>query len=369
MISLAMRKKIIFFHTLNDLSGSPKILSIVIRGMIERGYEAELYTSYRKDGFLSDIKGVKYHYVYYKFHYLKPYTFLLFVIIQIRYFFAALSYWNDDEAVFYINTIMPFGAALGASLIRKEIVYHVHEYPVKKHLINRIAIKILTKKATRAIFVSDYLSGCYKMAVSKKKIVYNGLPPDFIRIACKHEILFTKKAEILMVSSLKKYKGIDVFLELSNRIPQYNFTLVLNTSLKEIKRYFANSNIPENLKLIEATSDLHVFYSRSHLVMNLSIPNLCVESFGLTALEAMSYGIPVIVPPTGGISELVEDGYNGFKIDSRDTENLVNTIRFIFSDKENYLRMSENCRNTSTRFSSEKMITEIDQLLMKSGES
>jgi len=360
-----MGKKIIFFHALNDLSGSPKILSIVIKGMIERGYKAELYTSYRKDGFLTDIKGVKYHYIYYKFHYFKPYTFLLFVIIQIRYFFAALSYWNDSEAVFYINTIMPFGATLGASLIKKKIVYHVHEYPVRKHLINRIAINILTKKTTRAIFVSNYLSGCYKIDSQKKKIVYNGLPAEFIQIAGKHKVHLKKRAEILMISSLKKYKGIDVFVELSRLFPQYNFTLVLNASLKEIRSYFANTQIPVNLSLIDARSDLHVFYSRSHLVMNLSVPNLCVESFGLTALEAMSYGIPVIVPPIGGISELVEDGYNGFKIDSRDTENLVKTIKFIFSDAETYLRISENCKTSSTRFSSEKMITEVEQFLMR----
>ena len=32
-----------------------------------------------------------------------------------------------------------------------------------------------------------------------------------------------------------------------------------------------------------------------------------IETFGLTALEAMAFGLPVIVPTVGGIAEMVEE--------------------------------------------------------------
>ena len=53
-------KKIIIFHLYNDISGSPKVLSMVVRGLVAKGYEVELFTSNTK-GFLSNIENVTYH--------------------------------------------------------------------------------------------------------------------------------------------------------------------------------------------------------------------------------------------------------------------------------------------------------------------
>jgi glycosyltransferase involved in cell wall biosynthesis len=47
------------------------------------------------------------------------------------------------------------------------------------------------------------------------------------------------------------------------------------------------------------------------------------EGFGLTALEAMRNGKPVIASRVGGLGELLIDGVNGIFIDPEDTEGLV----------------------------------------------
>ena len=49
--------------------------------------------------------------------------------------------------------------------------------------------------------------------------------------------------------------------------------------------------------------------------MNLSDPELCIETFGLTIIEGMAYGLPAIVPNVGGPTEIVLNGYNGYTID------------------------------------------------------
>lgn len=361
--------KIIFFHTLNDHSGSPKVLSILIKGLVERGYRAELYTSFRKDGFLTGISGVKYHYIFYRFYNSKLLTLILFGIAQLRYFLAALKYWKDKDTIFYINTIMPFGAAIGASLVKKRIIYHIHEFPVKQHIIHKAAIKVFLKHAYRAIFVSDYLFNCYPLDKFRKATAYNGLSPEFTGKASKHKVKLNQQPEILMISSLKIYKGVMVYLELSRLNPQYNFTLVCNATLKDIRRFFKHSLIPDNLKIYEATNDLHSFFSRSHLVVNLSLPGLCIESFGLTILEAMSYGIPVIVPPVGGVAELVEDGVNGYKIDPVDVESITIKMGFILGNTEQYLFMSENARRISKRYSFQKMVDSVENIIVSSAQN
>ena len=349
---------------LNDYSGSPNILSLVIKGMIEKGYQAELYTSSTTEGFLSGIEGVVYHRVFYRFTRNKFSTLILFTSVQLRYFFATLKYSGDENIVFYLNTILPFGAALGASLSRKEIIYHIHENPARKNILHKLAISVFLKRTSKAIFVSDYLYNSYKLDSRKKFLVYNSLSPQFVEISEKHKTGFNQNGEILMLCSLKAYKGVRIFLELARELHNHNFTLVLNASLKDIHVFFKHDNIPSNLKLLNAMdNDVHYFYSRSHLVMNLSVPGLCYESFGLTILESMAYGIPVIVPPAGGIAELGQDGFNGYKVDPRDMNCLIERINLIFSSMNNYLRMSENARIASRKYSYPKMIDEIDGII------
>ena len=56
---------------------------------------------------------------------------------------------------------------------------------------------------------------------------------------------------------------------------------------------------------------------------------MAVETFGLTALEAMSAGLPVIVPTEGGIAEMVTDGDNGYKIDVQDLNKIVEYVHLL----------------------------------------
>ena len=66
-----------------------------------------------------------------------------------------------------------------------------------------------------------------------------------------------------------------------------------------------------------------IFYNAASIVVCLTNPRLAVETFGLTTLEAMSGGLPVIVPTVGGIAEMVVDGINGYKTDVQELDNKV----------------------------------------------
>jgi len=65
-----------------------------------------------------------------------------------------------------------------------------------------------------------------------------------------------------------------------------------------------------------------------------------VETFGLTIIEAMAYVIPVIVPPVGGIIELVEENKNGFLVDSRNARLLHEKLNILLNNQDVYERMA-----------------------------
>lgn len=71
----------------------------------------------------------------------------------------------------------------------------------------------------------------------------------------------------------------------------------------------------------------------------------------MTILEGMYYGLPAIVPPAGGVRELVEDGVSGYCLDSRNHTALTEAIRALSENQQLYHRMSLASRNRAGQFS------------------
>ena len=59
-------------------------------------------------------------------------------------------------------------------------------------------------------------------------------------------------------------------------------------------------------------------YKQADIVI---VPSLWEEPFGRTAIEAMSYGIPVIASNIGGLKNIVIDGKTGYLIETKILQN------------------------------------------------
>jgi len=78
------------------------------------------------------------------------------------------------------------------------------------------------------------------------------------------------------------------------------------------------------------------------------------EGMSVALLEAMASGLAVLVTPTGGTSELVEEGVNGGIFDWGDVERLTVLLRQFASDKNALRRMGEASRVRAQTFSWER---------------
>lgn len=72
----------------------------------------------------------------------------------------------------------------------------------------------------------------------------------------------------------------------------------------------------------------------------LVTPSECDETFGFTVLEALSYGVPVIVSNKVGAKDLVVDGKNGFIVDAR-VDSLKTRLRIILERPELLSKMNK----------------------------
>ena len=156
-----------------------------------------------------------------------------------------------------------------------------------------------------------------------------------------------------MIASLRAYKGINEFVKIAQKCLKnrgLRFILILNANQTEINEFFKNFIIPHNTLILPTQQNLHQHYEKASLLLNLSRVDQWVETFGLTIIEAMSYGIPVIVPPVGGPSEIVDDNVEGYLISSYNTEQIANKIDELYNDNSLCLRLSKNAKLKSKKF-------------------
>ena len=340
--------RIIAAHLLNDFSGSPKVLKQLLNGWIYNGYEPHLFTSLHKKGFLSDIDGVSHHHAWYRFRSNPWLRLLFFGLSQGLLFFRLLFFLKRNDLV-YINTVLPFGAALAGKIRGCRVIYHIHESTINPAILKWFLLKVVQWTARDVVYVSQYVANSHKLKTPRTHLLYNAIESSFLKKASKH-LKTQKPGKLLMVCSLRAYKGLFEYVELARNNTDYGFTLVINATQEEIDIFFEGTNLPENLCVFDAQTDLHPFYREADLVLNLSRPDGWIETFGLTIIEGMAYGLPAIVPPLGGITEVISEGETGYMADSRNQEVLQKAFNDVFKDDNHYFWLSNNARKRLALF-------------------
>ena len=358
-------KKHIFVHLLNDFSGSPKVLSQVITTVQEKGMALALYTGKSASGFLSGLT-TNHHQYFYKRSENKWMTLVTFIGSQIILFFKLLKYINKD-VVIYVNTMLPFGAALAGFVMRKPVIYHIHEISLTPISLKQFLRSVIKLTAKKIIFVSNAVKDSEQFEGVKDYVVYNALSQYFVSKASEHNLNAKKDAfNVLMLASLKEYKGVHEFIEIAKSLESnehISFSLVINATNKDVDSYFRDKDVTDNIEILASQSDVIPFYKKASLVLNLSHVAAWVETFGLTILEAIAFGIPVIVPPVGGPTEIVSDGVEGYLISSDETNRIAEKIKALSLNKEEWTRLSKNALERSKDFNEEVFSKKIIEVL------
>jgi L-malate glycosyltransferase len=353
------------FHLLNDFSGSPKVLAQLTDGWSKHCVEVHLCTSFMNTGFLSDVSdGIFKHSIWYRFYENRALRLLALVFSQI-WLIVSLFRKVRRKDVIYVNTVLPFGGALLGWMKGCRVVYHMHEATVNPPALKWFLFGVIRLTAAELIYVSEDLSRQVPFPGKISHVLHNAIPESFLQRARGIPRDTSSPQNVLMICSLKAYKGVNEFVELAHRLPVFRFRMVVNATSAELKAYFDGTELPSNLELFPRQRDVLPYYAWADLIVNLSRPDGWVETFGLTIIEGMALGLPAIVPTVGGITEVVEHGFNGYLADSRDVPGIEKLIQHIFLDWVRYDEMSKNARIQLQRFRETHFIETSLKLLLR----
>jgi len=107
----------------------------------------------------------------------------------------------------------------------------------------------------------------------------------------------------------------------------------------------------EDIRIPLAVMDVFVFSSR------------WPEAFGLTLIEAMAAGKPVVAIRMGAVPEIIREEVDGFLVDPEDIQGLAQGITRALSDRELAERMGRQAQlRVRERFGLERMAAEVEQV-------
>ena len=270
------------------------------------------------------------------------------------YFILAAFWWiiKHDYDVIDAQTYAPLIPGFLAAKIKGiKVVGTIHDvssassdqwlfFPGLASLIEKILVKlpfnkiITVSKSTRNALVENY-------GVNPKRIhvVYNGVDLDLI-----DSVKVDKKYEnsIIYVGRLAPHKHVDDLISavkiLKNEISTIKLKIVGDGIEKEKLTKLVNELGLE--KNVEFLGDLDY----EDVIQEIKKSNLLVlpstrEGFGMVLAEAGACKVPVIAYKTGGVVEIVDEGKNGFLVESRSIEDLTKKIQFLIHNTDTIQKM------------------------------
>lgn len=201
--------------------------------------------------------------------------------------------------------------------------------------------KIIIKKADYIFTVSNTtenkLKEEYNVNNDKIFVFPNGIKWQNIK-----DLHLNKKSEdrlkLLFVGRLEERKGLMFLINSLERYKKkYKEKFILNVvgkgDNKKYKDVIKKLNLEEEIAFQGYLSDeeLNNYYCNSDIFI---IPSQ-MEGFGLTILEAIQFGIPIIGTNRGAIPEILKDYNRGFLVSYGDCASLVDTINGVYIEIKN----------------------------------
>jgi len=206
-----------------------------------------------------------------------------------------------------------------------------------------------------------------RITPGKIKTVYNFINPRYFNpslrpIDCEGR---EDKTVILHISNLRAVKRpldvIKIFHAIYKTIDRpMELRIVGEGPLQyDMEVLVEKLGIERHVRFMGVRSDIGVIIACSNLLL---LPSQ-EESFGLSALEAMACGVPVVASRVGGLPEVIDDGRSGLLFSVGNTDEAAEKAVKILNDPHMYNSIrQEALKDTEQKFGMNKIVNQYEAL-------
>lgn len=250
---------------------------------------------------------------------------------------------EEDFDVIYAHDWLSFGAGMEAKKkTGKPLIVHVHAtefdrcggpgginkdvYAIEKEGMEQADVVIAVSEFTKNIIVQRY-----GIPGSKVRVVYNGIdettmPRPGAGLPRLRQLKDAGFRLVLFLGRVTLQKGPDYFIRAARRVlernPKVFFILSGSGDMEQsVMELAARLGVSDRIFFTGhlTGSERHEVYASADLFVMPSVS----EPFGITPLEAMKLGTPVLISKQSGVSEVVK---HALKADFWDVDEMANQI-------------------------------------------
>ncbi len=214
----------------------------------------------------------------------------------------------------------------------------------RQPLLLRFFRYLIFRKADAVTVISNYLARYVRSQNSRVSIsiIPNGVNLDKFKSRNSHDSKI-----IITVSRLVKKNGmgdlIDAMVTVRHEIPDAELVIIGDGPLgKSLRLKVKNLNLENDIKFLGEISNESVpeYLSRADVFVRPSLS----EGLGISFLEAMAAGLPIIGTPVGGIPDFLKDGETGLFCRVSDPKDLAEKIVKILADEQLREKITKNAK-------------------------
>jgi glycosyltransferase involved in cell wall biosynthesis len=271
---------------------------------------------------------------------------------------------------YFVNTLGRIAAKLAGIPV---ILTHVHStywtYSKRNLFIEKILSRVTDRIICCSNAVKEFVVSHEGVETEKTITIYNGVqvrPGPLDRSAIRIKLgLDSTDFVIVTIGSLFAHKGHKYFIEALTRVKKnqrsIKYLIVGDGPLREtLHAYVRDSGLEHAVRFIGEKKDIGEFLVSADIYVQ---PSCAREGLGMSILEAMAYGKPVIATTIGGIPEAVDNGVTGLLVPPGDSAALAEALGVLLHDnskRENLGR--EGAGRFALKFSADTFLHEIDSL-------
>lgn len=186
-----------------------------------------------------------------------------------------------------------------------------------------------------------------------KQVVYNAYPPPTASFLPKDDM---SPLTIGYLGQVAPHKGVRELVQAVASIPQGTL-LIGGEGSPEFIDQLAQAAPPGRITMLGRTKQ-DDFFPRIDV---LAVPSLWEEPMPRVALEALSWGIPVISSDQGGTSEILEEGVTGWVLECHDiSERIAQCLQTL--TRPGLAAMAPACRESARRFAPDFVASRYEEI-------
>jgi glycosyltransferase involved in cell wall biosynthesis len=200
------------------------------------------------------------------------------------------------------------------------------------------------------------------LGIKEEKLIYF---PNGVNLSKFEQNIYEKRNRdgifnlITVARFAEKKKGFDLIhqiaLGLKEKKINFKWKIIGQNSKLLLKNQFFKLNadlfdLIDNIENVDEEyfphTDLIKHYKNSDLYVNLSR----IESFGITYIESLAAGVPILSFMSKGSNEIIKDNFNGFFIYQNNISDFVEKIYQLNKSKNNLIDFKKNCFESVKKF-------------------